>query len=171
MGRTKPTTKLTGISWLVIGIIGFVVILLGTMLYVQNSYSHKLQQLTLKLSNGPVSSEFQKNIEVVVTKDYCNITISEQKGTETKGCLMNPEIFGKIQNSVNEYSVIEKIMASGTVEEPGLIGGKEASITIKLNNGDSYSTELTTVFINKLEPFFEELELLVPSIQQTIPSQ
>lgn len=171
MGRTKATTKLTGITWLIIGIVGFVVILLGTMLFVQNSFSHKLQQLTLKLSSGPVSPEYQKTVEVVITKDYCNITISDQKGTETKVCPMNPETFSKIQNSLNEYNVIDKIMAESTVEGPESIGGKEASITIKLNNGDSYSTELTKDFVKNLEPFFEELELLVPSIQQAIPSR
>ncbi len=171
MNKSANRKPISNSMWLIIGIIVFVFILLAVMLIAQQSFSHKIKQISFTLSNGPVSPEEQQTSMLVITPTSCTITVTKslQQTSDTKSCPMNEETFNKVRLSTDSYSVMDKIIANSNTEE--LIGGKKATISIELQNGTVFSTIVTPKFYNDLGPYFEEIELLVPSLNQLLPSQ
>lgn len=157
--------------WLVVGILIFVGLLLAAMLYAHKSFSGKIKQLTFTLSNGPVSPEYQQTTRLILTSNSCHLTITtdSSKTSTSRVCPMDQTTFDKIQASTNNYGVVDKIIANDN--SAGNIGGKEATISIELQNGTVFSTKMAQQFFNDLGPYFEEIELLVPSLSQVLPSQ
>lgn len=163
----KPnSTKL-----LIAGIIVFVGLLLIIMLVAQQSFSHRIKHITITLSNGPVSPEFQQTAMLTITPTSCVITITkfQPQTNETQSCPMDSEIFNKVQASTDGYGVIDKIIANDYSDN--VIGGRQATISIELQNGTVFSTNITPQFYSDMGPYFEEIELLVPALNQVLPSQ
>jgi hypothetical protein len=171
MNKSSNKKSMHNSMWLIIGIIVFVFIFLAVMLIAQKGFSHKIKQISFTLSNGLASSEEQQTLALTITPTSCTITVTkpQQQTGDTKSCPMNEETFNKVRLSTDSYSVIDKIIANSDTEE--LVGGKKATISIELQNGTVFSTVVTPKFYNDLGPYFEEIELLVPSLSQLLPSQ
>lgn len=167
----KKATKPNQTIWLTAGIILFVGLLLIVMLIAQQSFSHKIKQITIMVSSGPVSPEFQQTSILNITPTSCTTTVTkvQPQTSETKSCPMDSEVFNKVQASTGSYGVIDKIIANN--DASSLMGGKEVTISIELQNGTVFSTKMTPRLYNDMEPYFEEIGLLVPAIDQVLPSR
>lgn len=148
----------------IICIVGFVSFLVIMFVYIQTSYSHKMKSLDIKISSGPVAPEYQKTQEIYLDKDGCTITTYKVQANETKvdDCQIQSGKFKEIQKDISTYGVIDKIIANKSTQSNKLIGGKNYTITLTLNNGDTFSTQSNTDFTDSIQPLINNMNLYIP---------
>jgi|GEM_PF-1705259 len=148
-------------------IVAAVFLLLAIFLAIQRSYSHKLKSISLTVSSGPVSPEYQQTQTVTLTKDSCKVsttkTVTQQ--TTSQDCQALGAKFEDIQKAASDYGLIDKIVANGTTK-PQTIGGKEVSTTIQLQDGTQFTTQGSSEFIDELKPFLDQIGIYTPEIRQ-----
>lgn len=150
-------------------IIASVFLLLAIFITVQRSYSYKLKSLEITLNSGPVSPDNGYTIDLTLTKDSCvfkkeTIAIAGANNT-TQNCQLNTDNFDEIQKAINSYGIIDKIQENSS-SKPSLIGGKQLTITITLQDGTQFSTKGSTELINSIGPFLDQVGLYIPEIKQ-----
>lgn len=150
---------------LIAGILIFVALLVGVLLIAQNSFSHKLRSITITTNSGPVSPEFQQTTVFELTSTSCSITVTKTISNEatSTACNLQADKFGAIQKDIYTYSVIDKIMANKQDAQKPLIGGPSYTISITLNNGQTYTTEANSSFTESIQPLLDDLNLYIDS--------
>lgn len=163
---TKQKSKLSP-SIAVFVIVAAVFLLLAIFLAVQRSYSYKLKSISLTVSSGPVSPEYQQTQTVTLTKDSCSVSTTKTaiQQTTTQNCQALGVKFDDVQKAMSEYGLIDKILANSTAK-PQTIGGKQLSITVQLQDGSQFTTQGSTEFIDEIKPFLDQVGIFTPEIRQ-----
>ncbi|MSR89386.1 hypothetical protein EXS53_00385 [Patescibacteria group bacterium] len=148
---------------LIAGILIFVALLVGILLIAQNSFSHKLRSITITTNSGPVSPEFQQTSVFELTSTSCSITVTKTISNEvtSTACNLQADKFGTIQKDIYTYSVIDKVLANKQPSQLGPLGGPSYTISITLNNGQTYTTESNANFTESIQPLLDDLNLYV----------
>jgi len=164
MKSKKLSSTSKGIIIIISVVIGLVVIF-G---YIQNSYSTKVKSITVTSSSGPIAPEFQQTQSIYISKNICEFTTTKTQTnqTSTEECKVLPNKFEAIQNDANSYDLVGKIIANEKDTEADLLGGKNYSIKIELNDGTVLSTEFDNNFTQSIEPFLDNLNLYVPQFSR-----
>lgn len=154
-----------------VGIIVIISVVLGLVVifgYIQNSYSTRVKSITLTSSSGPVAPEFQQTQSIYISKNICEFTTTKTQTnqTSTEECKVLPNKFEAIQNDANSYDLVGKIIANEKDSEADLLGGKNYSIRVELNDGTILSTEFDNNFNQSIEPFLDNLNLYVPQFSR-----
>lgn len=166
----KNTSSISKSSWLIVGIVLFVATLLVLLLFAQQGFSHRIKKISFIRSIETVAPENRQTTEVIIMPESCQITTSQNnKSNKTSDCPMDKETFDRVRDSVANYGVIDKIISNSG--QADMADGKQTALTIELQDGTSFTTNLDSKFVQKMAPFFEEIVLLVPAVEQTIPSQ
>ena len=117
------------------------------MLVAQQSFSHRIKQVTLTKSSSSVSPEFYESTQVTISSGSCKVVVSKYNAPEqTEKCSIDDEDFSKIED-------------------------KKLSMTIELQDGTTFTTILDSQFVEDMAPFFEEIQLLVPELGKVMPNQ
>ena len=154
-----------------VGIIVIISVVLGLVVifgYIQNSYSTRVKSITVSSSSGPVAPEFQQTQSIYISKNICEFTTTKTQTnqTSTEECRVLPNKFEAIQNDANSYDLVGKIIANEKDSEADLLGGKNYSIRVELNDGTILSTEFDNNFTQSIEPFLDNLNLYVPQFSR-----
>jgi hypothetical protein len=154
-----------------VGIIVIISVVLGLVVifgYIQNSYSTRVKSITVTSSSGPVAPEFQQTQSIYISKNICEFTTTKTQTnqTSTEECKVLPNKFEAIQNDANSYDLVGKIIANEKDSEADLLGGKNYSIRVELNDGTILSTEFDNNFTQSIEPFLDNLNLYVPQFSR-----
>ena len=154
-----------------VGIIVIISVVLGLVVifgYIQNSYSTRVKSITVTSSSGPVAHEFQQTQSIYISKNICEFTTTKTQTnqTSTEECKVLPNKFEAIQNDANSYDLVGKIIANEKDSEADLLGGKNYSIRVELNDGTILSTEFDNNFTQSIEPFLDNLNLYVPQFSR-----
>jgi hypothetical protein len=154
-----------------VGIIVIISVVLGLVVifgYIQNSYSTRVKSITVSSSSGPVAPEFQQTQSIYISKNICEFTTTKTQTnqTSTEECKVLPNKFEAIQNDANSYDLVGKIIANEKDSEADLLGGKNYSIRVELNDGTILSTEFDNNFTQSIEPFLDNLNLYVPQFSR-----
>lgn len=154
-----------------VGIIVIISVVLGLVVifgYIQNSYSTRVKSITVTSSSGPVAPEFQQTQSIYISKNICEFTTTKTQTnqTSTEECRVLPNKFEAIQNDANSYDLVGKIIANEKDSEADLLGGKNYSIRVELNDGTILSTEFDNNFTQSIEPFLDNLNLYVPQFSR-----
>lgn len=154
-----------------VGIIVIISVVLGLVVifgYIQNSYSTRVKSITVTSSSGPVAPEFQQTQSIYISKNICEFTTTKTQTnqTSTEECKVLPNKFEAIQNDANSYDLVGKIIANEKDSETDLLGGKNYSIRVELNDGTILSTEFDNNFTQSIEPFLDNLNLYVPQFSR-----
>ena len=137
-------------------IIGSVIILAVAMMIIQSKYSHKIAEISFSVSSGPVSPQYQQTSTLTISKDSCQL--SDTKYTD---CQIQPGKFSEIQKSLIAYGVVDKIISQKPSSEPPL-GGKQFTISVRYNDGSTFTTDANPIFANSIRPFLDDVTLYVP---------
>ncbi len=166
----KNLPRISRSSWLIAGIVMFVFVLLALMLVAQQSFSHRIKQVTLTKSSSSVSPEFYESTQVTISSGSCKVVVSKYNAPEqTEKCSIDDEDFSKIKSAIYSYRVVDKMIANSS--ESGLIEDKKLSMTIELQDGTTFTAILDSQFVEDMAPFFEEIQLLVPELGKVMPNQ
>ncbi|GDX63042.1 hypothetical protein LBMAG34_5760 [Candidatus Saccharibacteria bacterium] len=154
-----------------VGIIVIISVVLGLVVifgYIQNSYSTRVKSITVTSSSGPVAPEFQQTQSIYISKNICEFTTTKTQTnqTSTEECKVLPNKFEAIQNDAKSYDLVGKIIANEKDSEADLLGGKNYSIRVELNDGTILSTEFDNNFNQSIEPFLDNLNLYVPQFSR-----
>lgn len=154
-----------------VGIIVIISVVLGLVVifgYIQNSYSTRVKSITVTSSSGPVAPEFQQTQSIYISKNICEFTTTKTQTnqTSTEECKVLPNKLEAIQNDANSYDLVGKIIANEKDSEADLLGGKNYSIRVELNDGTILSTEFDNNFTQSIEPFLDNLNLYVPQFSR-----
>jgi hypothetical protein len=146
-------------------IAGAVLLVAAGFIAFQQNYSHKISSIEITTSTGPVAPEFQQQKTIVITKDSCEIKVTNVASPQTssQNCQPAENRFKDLQKTADEYALIDKIIADNN-SSTTLLGGSTYSIKITLNNGDSFLTKGGVDFQQSIEPFTKQLELYYPKI-------
>jgi hypothetical protein len=160
--------KISPTSVGIIVIISVVIGLVAIFGYIQNSYSTRVKSITVTSSSGPVAPEFQQTQSIYISKNICEFTTTKTQTnqTSTEECRVLPNKFEAIQNDANSYDLVGKIIANEKDSEADLLGGKNYSIRVELNDGTILSTEFDNNFTQSIEPFLDNLNLYVPQFSR-----
>jgi hypothetical protein len=160
--KTMPNNN-SAAKKLIAGILIFVALLVGILLIAQNSFSHKLRSITITTNSGPVSPEFQQTSVFELTSTSCSITVTKTISNEvtSTACNLQADKFGTIQKDIYTYSVIDKVLANKQPSQLGPLGGPSYTISITLNNGQTYTTESNANFTESIQPLLDDLNLYV----------
>ena len=144
-------------------IIGSVIILAVAMMIIQSKYSHKIAEISFSVSTGPVSPQYQQTSTLTISKDSCQLSVKKQIDTDTKytDCQIQPGKFSEIQKSLIAYGGVDKIISQKPSSEPPL-GGKQFTISVRYNDGSTFTTDANPIFANSIRPFLDDVTLYVP---------
>ncbi len=154
---------------LIVGVIALVLIVATVFLTAHSSFSGKLQSVTISVNSGPVSPEFQETTTLELTESKCEITTVKtvSNDTTTEPCNLQSGKFTDISKGIVTYGVVDKIVANNSKpisqenQIGGPIGGKTYFISIKLNNGTTYTTQSNASFTASIQPMLDNLGLYV----------
>jgi hypothetical protein len=156
--------KLSSTNILIISIVAIVAVLVIIFAVIQNNYSTKIKNITVTANSGPVSPEFQQTQTISISKDSCEFTTvrTQSQQTTTEPCKVLAGKFEEIQKEAATYDLVGKVLANQKDSESDLLGGKEYTIQVTLNDGSTFKTVADNNFIQSLEPFFDNLNIYVP---------